>query len=79
MEDILAYLESITQPDSMGPKHTALMETLCALQSSILKDVPLPSLDELSNAWNKVQLFECQECFSRGFRLGVRLILAAWE
>ena len=79
MDDILTYLEQVTQPDKMGPEHAALMHALCDLQSSILKDIPLSSLDALSDARSQVSLFECRECFSRGFRLGVRLILAALD
>ena len=31
MDDILTYLESITQPDSLGPEHSVLMQKLCEL------------------------------------------------
>ncbi len=79
MDDILTYLESITQPDSLGPEHSVLMQKLCELESSVLKDIPLPSLDMISNARNELFLFECRECFSRGFHLGARLMLALRE
>ncbi len=63
--------------DDMGPEHFALMQKLCDLESSILKDIPLGSLDMLSHAWSEILLFDGRECFSRGFRLGVQLTLAA--
>lgn len=77
MDDILTYLESITQPDSMGPEHSELMKKAIALEGPIQKALSPDYLDKLSDAQSDILRFECRECFSRGFRLGVRLTLAA--
>lgn len=79
MNDILAYLESVTQPDSMGPEYSELLKRASALEAPIQKAFSLEYLDRLSEAQCDILRFERRECFSRGFRLGVRLLLAALE
>lgn len=79
MDDILNYLESITQPDDMGPEHSRLLKKAIALETPIQEVFSLDYLDKLTDAQNDILRFECRECFSRGFRLGVQLMLAALE
>lgn len=79
MDDILAYLESITQPDSMGPEHSALLQKAIALEASIQEALSPEYLDRLSETQCDILRVERRECFSRGFRLGVQLLLAALE
>ena len=76
MADILSYLESITHPDTMGPEHSQLLKNSIALERPILEALSLDYLDKLNEAQNAILRFERQECFSRGFRLGVQLVLA---
>lgn len=79
MSDILNYLESVTQPDSMGLEHSKLLEKAIALETPIQETFSLEYLDRLTEAQNDILRFERRECFSRGFRLGVQFILAARE
>lgn len=79
MDDILAYLESITQPDSVEPEYSRLLKKAIALEAPIQEAFSLGYLDKLSEARNDILLFECRESFARGFRLGARLMLAALE
>ncbi len=79
MDDILTYLEDITQPDSLGPEHAALTKKVCELEKALLAAIPLSYLDALTEAQSEVLRFERRECFSRGFRLGIRLTLSALE
>lgn len=79
MDDILTYLESITQPDSLGPEHSRLMQKAIALEVPVHEALSLDYLDKLTEAQTDILRFECRECFSRGFRLGVQLILAAMD
>ena len=77
MDNILHYLELITQPDHLGPEHSALMQQVIQLEKPIQDVFSLDYLDALSQAQSDVLRHERRECFSRGFRLGARLILAA--
>lgn len=77
MNDILTYLESITQPDSMGPEYSKLLQKVSDLEVPVQKALSLEYLDALSEAQGDVLRLERRECFSRGFRLGVQLMLAA--
>lgn len=79
MNDILDYLENLTQPDSMGPEHSQLLKKAIATELPLREAFPLEYLDQLSEAQNDILRFECQECFSRGFRLGVQLTLAGLQ
>lgn len=77
MDDILVYLESITQPDDMGPEHSELLQKAIVLEAPIQQAFSLEYLDALSEAHCDILRFERRECFARGFRLGVGLLLAA--
>jgi len=79
LDDILHYLEDITQPDSLGPEHTRLLQKIIDLEEPLRTCIPLSGWDRISEAHSELLLFECRESFSRGFRLGVRLMLAALE
>ena len=79
MNDVLTYLESITQPGSLGPEHSELLKKSIALEAPIQEAFSLDYLDKLSGAQSDILRFERRECFSRGFRLGVRLVLAGLE
>ena len=79
MDDILAHLESVTQPDWMGPEHSRLLKRASALEAPIPEAFPPDYLDKLSESQNEILRFECRECFSQGFRLGVQLTLAALD
>jgi len=77
LDDILHYLESVTQPESMGPEFSRLMQQVIELEEPIQKVLSLDFLDAFSEAEGELMRFERRECFSRGFRLGVQLMLAA--
>lgn len=77
MDDILAYLERITQPDDLGQEHSVLMQRVIELEQPILDALSLEYLDRLTEAQSEVLLQERQECFSRGFRLGAQLMLVS--
>ncbi len=79
MDNILDYLESITQPDSMGPEHSQLLKKASALEIPIQEVFSLEYLDQLTEAQCDILRLERRECFSRGFRLVVQLMLAALE
>lgn len=79
MNDILAYLESITQPDEMGPEYRELLEKQAPFEDAFLNATSWDFMNQWYDASSDVVGFERQECFSRGFRLGVRLTLAALQ
>lgn len=76
MEKFLDYLEQITQPDSLGPEHSRLLQKSITLETPIQEALSPDYLDKLNEAQNAILRFERRECFSRGFRLGVQLVLA---
>ncbi|MBP3520843.1 MAG: hypothetical protein J6J87_05830 [Oscillospiraceae bacterium] len=75
MDTILDHLEDLTRPRSMPPEYFAVSRPLGPLHDKIKETLTLKFLDELNNAQADVVAFERRECFSRGFRLGVRLTL----
>ena len=79
MDDILAYLEDITQPESVPPEYFAILKGTDPFTKIIQEKLSLCFLDGLTNAQTEVIKWERQECFARGFRLGARLILALAE
>ena len=76
MDDILNYLEDITQPDSLPPEYFEILKTTEPFVNMIQEKLSLTFLDDLTNAQAEVIRWERQECFARGFRLGARLMLA---
>ena len=77
MDDILDYLEEVTQPDELGPKYQELLKKLGPLDEQFLKATSMELMDQWFFANADITEFERQECFARGFRLGIQLILAA--
>lgn len=77
MDDILAYLEDLTQPDPWPPEYFALLDKTAPYTHAIQERFSLSFLDALTEAQCEVTKWERLECFSRGFRLGVQLMLAA--
>ena len=76
MDDILAYLEELTHPETRPPAYFELAKAMDPLTDQIRDALSLEFLDRLNYAQADIDNFLCQEAFSRGFRLGARLILA---
>ena len=79
MGDILDYLEEITQPDSLGPEYHDLLEKTGPLNDRLTELTSIEFMNEHFNATAAVITIERRECFSRGLRLGVQLILAGLQ
>lgn len=77
MDDILAYLENLTQPDTMPPEYFDILKGTDPFTEVIQKRLSLQFLDGLTDAQNEVARWERREAFARGVRLGVGLMLAA--
>ena len=77
MDDILEYLEELTHPESRPSEYCSLLEAMDPLTDKIKDTLSLEFLDQLDYAQADILNYECREAFSRGFRLGVQLILAA--
>ena len=77
MDHILDYLEEVTKPDELGPEYRELLQKLGPLDDQFLKATSLELMDQWFFATADITDFERRECFSRGFRLGSRLTLAA--
>ena len=77
MDEILSYLEQITQPDSLGPEYRELTKKLHPFCETLQEATSWEFLSQCSDAYADVITFERKECFARGFRLGVGLMLAA--
>ena len=79
MDDILDYLEDVTRPDSRPPEYFALLDRTDPYTAAILEKFSLDFLDGLTEAQCGASDWLQRECFSRSFRLGVRLTLAALQ
>lgn len=79
MDDILEYLEEVTQPEDLGSEYLALTRKLSPFNDAFQAATSLEFMDQWFHANADVLTFERQECFSRGFRLGAQLILALSE
>lgn len=77
MDDILDYLEEVTKPDELGPEYRKLLEKLSPLDDQFLKATSIELMDQWFFANADIAEFERKESFSRGFRLGAQIILAA--
>ena len=77
MDGILEYLEEATKPDELGPEYRELLKKLGPLDEQLLNATSMELMDQWFFANADISEFERQECFSRGFRLGTQLILAA--
>lgn len=76
MDVILAWLENQTQPDPFPPEYFALVDKTGPYSDAILEQFSMSFLDGLTDALCEISKWERQEAFSRGFRLGIQLILA---
>ena len=79
MNDIFAYLEELTQPTDLGPEYKALLEKTGPLNDILTELTSIEFMNRHFDATAEVITFERQECFSRGFRLGMQLTLAALQ
>ena len=79
MDNILDLLEELTQPVDLGPEYKALVDRTWPLNKKLTELTSIEFMDEHFNATAAVMTFERQECFSRGFRLGVQLTLASLQ
>ena len=79
MDDILAYLEELTHPESRPQAYFNLVKAMDPLTDQIRDALSLEFLDKLNYAQADINNFLNLEAFSRGFRLGTRLILALSE
>lgn len=76
MDDILAYLEKLTQENIPSPEYHDLLRKMDPLTDRIKETLSLEFLDKLNYVQADILNLECGEAFSRGFRLGARIILA---
>ncbi len=76
MDDILEYLEEATHPEELGPEYRVLLQKMEPAHDALLAVSSIELMDQWFDANAEISVFECQEAFSRGFRLGARLILA---
>lgn len=76
MDDIFAYLEEITRPESFGPGYMDLLQKLGPLIEIFQAATSIELMDQWFFANADITTFECQEAFSRGFRLGAQLMLS---
>ncbi len=79
MDDILEYLEEVTHPEELGPEYHSLLKKLSPLNDILQTATSRELMDQWFFANADIAAFECQSAFSRGFRLGARLILALSE
>ena len=77
MDDILEYLEEATKPEDLGPEYRELLKKLSPLNDIFQNATSIDLMNQWFFANADVMEFERQECFARGFRLGIQLILAA--
>lgn len=76
MSDLLDYLEELTRPDTPPPEYFEVLRKIIPFTKTIPEQISLDFLDGFSLAQVQITQWECREAFSRGFRLGARLILA---
>ena len=79
MDDILSFLESLTQPDQLPKEYFSLLDAMGPYTTVIHQTLSMEFLDELNEAQSEVLEWERQECFARGFRLGAKLMLAVFD
>jgi len=63
----------------MGPEFSRLIQQVIDMEKPFQEAFSPDYLDALSEAQCALLRFERRECFSRGFRLGVQLTLAAGQ
>ena len=76
MDNILAYLEKLTYPEDLPQEYFSLIKCQDPYLKIIQEQLSLDFMDELTYAQSEGIKWERQEAFSRGFRLGARLMLA---
>ena len=79
MDDILSYLEKLTYPEDISPEYFEVFKRVEPFLKMIQEQISLDFVDGFHYAQCDVIKWERQEAFSRGFRLGARLILALAE
>lgn len=76
MDDILSYLEDLTQPDRLPEEYFSLLHATDPYTSVIQDKLSLEFLDGLDDTQSELVKWERREGFSRGFRLGAQLMLS---
>ena len=79
MNEILAYLEQLTYPEELTSEYREIEKKLDPFYNAIREQLSLKFLDNFHYTQSDAIKWERQEAFSRGFRLGARLILALSE
>lgn len=76
MDNILDYLEDLTQPDSSSPEYRALQEEMVTLETALQEQTSPEAIEQLENIRGRLADLECRESFRRGFRLGAAVMLS---
>ena len=76
MNEILAYLEQLTYPEELSAEYREIEKKLDPFYNAIREQFSLKFLDDFHYTQSDAIKWERQEAFSRGFRLGAKLILA---
>ena len=79
MNDILYYLENLTYPESLPQEYFELIKRQDPYLKTIQEKLSLHFLDAFTEVQCEEIKWQRREAFSRGFRLGARLILALAE
>ena len=79
MDDILAYLEELTHPETQPPEYFVLLNKTEPYIKAIQEQFSLSFLDALTDAQNEAFIWLENQAFSRGFRMGVQLTLAGLQ
>ena len=79
MNDILSHLEKIAYPEELPSEYFELLKKQDPYLKTIQEQLSLDFLDGFYDTQSEGIKWERREAFSRGFRLGARLILALAE
>ena len=79
MDNILTYLENLTYPENLPDEYFELLKMQNPYLKTIQEQLSLNFLDGFYDTQSEGIKWERREAFSRGFRLGARLILALAE
>lgn len=79
MQDLLSYLENLTYPETLPPEYFDAMKDQEPYLNEIQEKLSMGFLDAFMASQCEEVDWTRREAFSRGFRLGARLILEALE
>lgn len=76
MEHFLTWLEDLTYPESLPPEYFEITKCQSPYLNAIQEQFSLDFLDDFVRVQSEETNWLRREAFSRGFRLGAKLILA---